>query len=239
MLALLAAKYEANLLNFTKLSKTNIIDSINTHKTAYLIQSLYNEAISLVKNDSNFLPLSVNEVIKTAIVNIGNPYNDKFVKTASFYRKIDVYTVASQFSIENAKSLENQLANYDVIIFNYARTSNSASRNYGIYQASLDFINKISNYKSVVVNLSANPYALKRFETLTNIKSILVSYEDNSFAQTSAASAIFGGINITGKIPFSASDIYKSGFGIELKKKRLTFIYIILIIILPPRNNLL
>jgi beta-glucosidase-like glycosyl hydrolase/CubicO group peptidase (beta-lactamase class C family) len=229
---ILAAKYDANLLKFKKLNKISIIDSLNTYYTADLIQRLYNEAITLVKNENDFLPLSVVDSVKTAIVNIGNPTNDKFAKNASYYRDCKVFNLNRRPNLQQINHLENQLANFDVIVFNYANTSNSAYSNYGIYQASLDFINKISAYKAVVVNLSANPYSLKRFESLSNVKSIIISYEENSFAQTAAAQAIFGGVQISGRIPFSSSNIYKSEFGIELKKKRLSFKY------LPTNNNL-
>lgn len=219
----LLAKYNHQLFNDTVLSKKNIVEKINTKTTKHLIQELYNHSITLVKNKNQTLPLFVDNSIKTAVVNIGGKNQNEFTKIASRYRNINSFSLPRNPQSSQLNKLKDDLNEYEQIIFNYCNTSNSPRYNYGLYQSVIDFITKQDKEKIISVNLGANPYSLKRFEDINSIDALLVSYQDNIYAQRAAAQALFGGIDINGKIPFSSSEEFPAKSGLTLKKSRLKY----------------
>ena len=219
----LIQKYQMGLNQWHDLQKVDIYNRINTPAEKALVKQLYRAAITLVKNDSNILPLSTNNKTKVAVVTIGFSKDNAFSKRISDYRKIDRYHLKSREELTSVKTMVDKLKNYDVVVVCIAKTSNSARKNYGIFQSSIDFTNLMAQETKVVVDIQANPYSLDRFTEGSAADAIIVSYQDNDAALEAAAEGLFGGFEINGTLPVGASKKYPAGFGLTLKKKRLSF----------------
>ena len=220
---ILVEKYKLDLFRFKPLDKQNIYKKINTTADKALIKELYRNAITLIKNDSNILPLTTSPKTSMAVVSIGFSNNNAFSKRINDYRKADRFHLASRSTLTDVKALVEKLKGYDVVIVSINKTSNSARKNYGIYQSSIDFCNLLGQKTKLVIDIQASPYSLKRFTEGTNAAAIIVSYQDNVSALEAAAEALFGGFTINGTLPVSSSKKYPAGFGMQLKKKRLSF----------------
>ncbi|MCK5857084.1 MAG: serine hydrolase [Bacteroidales bacterium] len=223
--SILIEKYKLGLNQFKPLDKNDIYNRINTPADKALIKQLYRNAITLIKNDSNILPLSTSPKIKTAVVTIGFSKDNAFSRRVSDYRKAERFQIKSRSTLSDVKMMVSKLKSYDVVVVCISKTSNSARHNYGIFQSSIDFCNLMAQETKVVVDIQGSPYALQRFTEGTKAAAIIVSYQDNNAALEAAAESLFGGFEISGTLPISSSKKHPSGFGIRLKKKRLSFGY--------------
>jgi beta-glucosidase-like glycosyl hydrolase/CubicO group peptidase (beta-lactamase class C family) len=220
---ILVYKYQMGLYQQEALDKENIYQKINTPADKALIKELYRKSITLLKNDSNILPLPTTDKVKMAVVTIGFSKDNAFSKRINDYRKAKRFHLDARVSLSAVKTLVSELKDYDIVVVVITKTSNSSRRNYGIYQSSIDFANLMAQKTKVVIDIHANPYSSVRFYEGSNAKAILVSYQDNDAALEAAAEALFGGSTIDAKLPVSASKYLPAGFGLELKKKRIDF----------------
>ena len=75
----------------------------------------------------------------------------------------------------------------------------------------------ISKENKVILNVFAKPYALMDIDT-EKISSVMVSYQNNSVAQSKSAQIIFGAIGSDGKLPVSLSEDFPLHKSIKTKK---------------------
>ena len=222
---ILIEKYKLGLSQLHPLDKTNIYKRINTTANKALIKSLYRNAITLIKNDSNILPLSTSPKSSMAVVSIGFSKNNAFSHRFNDYRKADRFHLDSRTSMNDVKALVEKLKGYDVVIVDVNKTSNSARKNYAIYQSSIDFCNLMAQKTKIIVVIQGSPYSLVRFTEGANAQAIILAYQDSDAALEAAAESLFGGFEISGSLPVSSSKDFSAGFGIQLKKKRISFGY--------------
>lgn len=220
---ILKYKYIANLNSITTLDKTNIYSKLNSNESIALNKLLFRNAITLIRNSDSLLPLSTDLRNKLAVVSVGVGKNNVFTNTILKYRKADLYNIKRNATTSEIQTLADKLKAYNYVVMAILNTNNSPSKNYGIYSSSYDLANLISQHSKLIIDVHANPYAVDRFINSSKNATILISYQEDSAAQEAAAEAIFGGSDIKGKLPVSINDSIKQGFGIELKKKRLSF----------------
>lgn len=220
---ILEYKYKANLHSVGKLESNNIYETVNSSSAKALKKQLYRNAITLVQNPEGFLPLTTDLGQRVAVVSVGVGKINLFSKTVLKYRKADLYNIRRNANISDIQNLANRLKDYDYVILTILNTNNSPARNYGVYTSSYDLANLLSQNNRLIIDVHANPYSVDRFVSSANSASIIISYQEDGVAQEAAAEAIFGGHDITGKLPVSINDTLRQGFGIEIKKKRLSF----------------
>lgn len=179
-------------------------------EAAALRKQLYQQAMTLVKNDDNILPLSALERRKIAVVEIGAG------EDWTFYDHLRTYADMAKFSLlaisEKSKrdQLLKALKDYDTVILGVDGMSKRSKRNFGISGATLSFVKALkATKKDLVVCLFGSPYALKYFGDYAD--GILVAYEDQPDAKIAAAEAIAGAIPVDGILPVTASKRFKEG----------------------------
>lgn len=220
---ILTYKYQMKLYKSNKLNTKDIYSRLNTPSNKALIKEIYRQSITLIKNDSNILPLTTDSKKSMAVVTIGFSKSNSFSRRMQDYRKVDLFHLDARSSLSAVKGLVKQVEGYDIVVICITKTTNSARRNYGIYQSSIDFANLIAQKTKVVIDIHGNPYSLSRFTEGCQASAVLVSYQDYSLGLEASAEALFGGYNITGKLPVSASKKYPANWGLHLKKKRISF----------------
>lgn len=216
---ILAAKYDLGLgYPMNNSDEPDPMLVINSQKNQDLIEQAYKEALTLVQNKNGILPLQARSSNSLAIVSIGmNEFND-FSKNILTHRKASLYSLPSRSSSSQVNALVDSLKTYDEVIVNVMDTRTSTRSNYGIYQATIDFVNQICQNSKIILVISANPYSATRFLQQCQPKAVLIAYEDNEIVHKVTANSIFGTNPIRGKLPVSISSKYKEGYGIETKK---------------------
>ena len=190
---LLRYKYLLEAGRKTPGSTDSICKAINSPEAEALIKRLAAASITVLKNQSSILPLSTTKV---SVVNIGAKAVNDFAETVAHYADI-------------------KATNPDVVIA-AVYNDNATSRE--------TFARLVSSSKDVVAVFFVNPYKMKKFAaSLPKCKAVVLAYDDIAAARISGAEALFGGIEVSGKLPVNLKGVAKVGEGISLPKIGLGF----------------
>lgn len=207
---ILSAKYDLGL--HVKPASLATSPDLNTEEGRALKELLIEKAMTLVKNDRNIIPLKdVSGSFATLAIGADSKTN--------FQNRVDDYCKANHFVIndpdkdDDADEILNSLSRYPVVIIGLTNMNNKQSANYGISDATRQFIDTLSSRTQVILLVFGNPYSLSNF---TSPAAILCAYDNDPEYQSAAAQAVFGGIPISGKLPVTAPPYsYQTGYEVS------------------------
>ncbi|MGB4742505.1 MAG: glycoside hydrolase family 3 N-terminal domain-containing protein [Flavobacteriaceae bacterium] len=215
---ILKAKYKVGLHQFKPIETTNLVADLNRQKDDVLYGELMENAITLVQNKKNNLPLKNLELHKIAYVKMGDADASPFINSLHKYTKVDVV---------NSKNLDGLIAslkNYNTVIVGFHKSNANPWKSYQFTDKELVWLYEISRTNNVILTLFAKPYALDDFKTFENFESILMAYQNSPIAQQKAAQIIFGGLSAKGVLPVSCGVKFKAGDGLQTTAlNRLTY----------------
>ncbi len=216
----LVYKYWAGIK--THRAKAADIDSaLNQEFHRELIRKLYEEAMTLLKNDSALLPFGDLSKKKLAVVTVGKGKEPVFLRELRQYADFDEFHISSSASLNTYTQMAEKLAAYDLVITGLHSSSLFPGSNYGLSQRAFDFTELTGQKTKNVVILFGNPYALKALGRSTSASALLVAYQNNKYTQEAAVEALFGAIATNGRLPVSASEAFQAGEGLSTAKQRL------------------
>lgn len=218
---ILRTKYQYVLPHIQPLKTQQLWSRLNTPADFALKQELYKHALTLIKNDSDLLPLKRLDTLKIASLNFGAEGINTFQTTLSKYTRINHYYCSKQLSEDALQKLIRKLSPYNCIILYNNAASDRASRDFGYSPDMQQLITKLKG-KKIIFCHPGIPYGLKQYTNLP-LNAILVSYEDHLYPRQYAAQAIFGGIPLTGQLPVSINPDFPAGTGITTEKTRLGY----------------
>ncbi len=215
---ILKAKYKVGLHQFKPIETTNLVADLNRQKDDVLYGELMENAITLVQNKKNNLPLKNLELHKIAYVKMGDADASPFINSLHKYTKVDVV---------NSKNLDGLIAslkNYNNVIVGFHKSNANPWKSYQFTDKELVWLYEISRTNNVILTVFAKPYALDDFKTFENFESILMAYQNSPIAQQKAAQIIFGGLSAKGVLPVSCGVKFKAGDGLQTTAlNRLTY----------------
>jgi len=215
---ILTYKSMVGLDNYNPVKETGIIEEINAPANELLNRRIFEEAITLVKNDNDLIPLKNLDTLRIASMTIGSRVSGTFQNTIGLYVPVEHFNISSKPTSSQIDKIKKGLADFNLVIVGIENTSNSSNKNYGISKEALQLIDEVKKQNSaIVLDIFGNPYALINFNDHQDLDAILVSYEDNETAKDISAQIIFGAIGANGKLPVSASNEFRSGMGISTK----------------------
>lgn len=189
------------------------LSKINSPEGFVLQKRLYQEAMTLVQNKGDLLPLSNLSKRKIAVVEVGNSAPSPFYKTLQKYAPISRFTLPASGSIAQRDALVKQLKGFNTVVIGVDGMSKRSSKGYGLSSATKTLSAKLKAQGSdVALVLFGSPYSLKYFGEQED--AILVAYEDREPAMVAAAEAVMGGIRVDGVLPVTASPRFKEGASI-------------------------
>ena len=208
-------KYQIGLNDYEPQKTERLNNDLNQNKYFVLKQRLYNEAVTMLENKKEILPLKKNSNKKIAVVTFGkdNSISAKLNENGIFNTP---FLISKDASEEEVKRTAKQLKSYDYVILNIRNTSSYPSKNYGITSAMINFVKELPNSTKLIFNLFGSPYALDKFSFGRNLSSLLVGYEDNDMVANAMVNIVMGKMSPKGKLPVSVSK-YKCGMGFEFK----------------------
>jgi len=177
-----------------------------------LKKTLYEKAITLVKNKNNIIPLVSHETIPCIL--IGIPKKQVLTTTLQQYIDIEVYELhANDINPEILNTLSTTIKTQKKIIIGLFGINKCAKQNYGISIPTLHLIDTLTQLGAeVILSVFGNAYALQLFD---NPSVIIQAYEEDVDAQVATAKVILGQINPEGKLPITASEKYYAGLGLR------------------------
>jgi len=210
-LKVLRYKYIAGLNRYKPIQTNGLKSRMDSPYTDWLIQKLNAEAITLLKNEQDLLPIKQLGTKKIAVVSFGESASTNFQQTMALYNKFDFFQLGSE---ANSSGLFAKLKNYDVIIC--AIHSNKVT-DYSALQS-------LANQKEVHLCFFISPYQLSRYkQSILSSKSVVLAYENTKYAQKAAAEVIMGGLPAKGKLPVTISGLFEYGTGLTTEKGRFSY----------------
>lgn len=207
-------KYKAGLnTKFVPIKTENLLADINKDEYKSLKQNLFDNAITLLRNDDDVLPLIYGK--KIAILTIG----DSDAKMCDTLKASGLKTTRLMLEPKDVKAKSTEmlasLKSYDYVVVNVRNTSMFATKDYGISKETVDFVNSVGKQNKMILNLFACPYALSRFELGDKVKAVVVGYEDKDEAVASVTKLLAGKLCPQGKLPVTVGQ-FKVGSGLTI-----------------------
>lgn len=214
---ILSYKYKANLNQYQPINLENLYQDLNTVEYEALNYKLYENAVTVIKNQDKLVPVRNIEKEKIAYIKLGNDTSDTFLTHLRNYASI------SEITNKNLDSVLVQLQDYTKVIIGYHK-ADGAWKNHNFSFKEMLWINQISKQNDLILTCFTKPYSLTNLKNFEDIETIIVAYQNNPIAQTIAPQIIFGSLGAKGKLPVSIDDEFKVNEGIEtLEIKRLGF----------------
>ena len=222
-LKILKTKYWLGLSQYKPVSSDRLWSGLNTQQGMILRNMLIENAMTVVSNKNDLLPLQRLDTLRIASVAMGARKRNHYQEYLSRYTDIDSYQIDKNASQKQYNTLLKNLESYNLVIISKHDSDRRASKKFGVTDQTVSFVSNLSKRKKVVFDLFASPYALDFYKKLDRLEATLVSYEDNAETQKASAQIIFGGIGAKGRLPVSVNKEIPEGTGLDTKKNRLGY----------------
>ena len=184
----------------------------------------FEKCVTLVKNEEEILPLTAGALGKrTAILSLSSDADDHFAGRP-FIRAVqkrwpgaaahycDAFSGREFLREARARALEA-----DVVILALFSSLRTSKGSVDLLAEHIDLVRELAwaNKKTIAVSFGS-PYFLRHFP---EVGAYLCLYRNTLPAQETAARALFGEIDIAGRLPVSIPGLYPVGHGLTLKKK--------------------
>lgn len=220
---ILKHKYLTGAVHRKKIDTTNLLADLNRMEYSRTAEKLLDQAITIVKNENFILPVAYPDTLNPAILIIGENKENSFESTLADFFNAPVYRLNREADVAEKQNVLNKIEENDLVIIGVVNTNILASRQFGISNGSIQFIERIARDKNVILVLFASPYSLDLFSNTSIFKGIVVAYQDKPYLHKRSAEVILGMQEASGHLPVSA-DVFAVNTGIETLKSRLTSI---------------
>ena len=207
-------KYRLGLTENQQPSELFVDNDLHQLKYYNLKQRLYNEAVTMIRNEKETLPLDKSQ--KIAVVTFGKKDNVTEKLEDEGY-DVCGYLINGDLNGTKKSQIINELKNYRQVVVNIQNTSIYATRNFGINDNMTDFVKEITKNNKIIFNLFACPYALDKFTFKKTPAAIVIGYEDTKEAVNAVVDVMTGKMNPIGKLPVSIGKKYKAGTGLSIE----------------------
>ena len=197
---------------FDKKNSNDTSELIN-QESELLSKELSKQAITVLKNHDNILPLVNLDSLKLAYVSIGDDVGDVFYNRLNNYVPINKYIHQA-----NSISLLKELKQYDLIILGAHYINNNFWDKHVVSFSDSVFVSKLCAQNNTVLNIFGHPKVLNSF-SFDALDALVLSYQNSFVSQELTAQLIFGSISASGRLPVSTNN-FSSGDGIVMNSMR-------------------
>ncbi|WP_026978618.1 glycoside hydrolase family 3 N-terminal domain-containing protein [Flavobacterium tegetincola] len=208
---ILTYKFKSGLNNYKPIDTLNLIKDLNPAKDAALQYKLYENAVTVVRNRDQTLPIKNYEKEKIAYVKIGDDVHTTFLTT------LQNYTEVTEVKEDNIDSLMVKLQPFTKVIIGFHK-ADGAWKNHDFKASELAKLDTIAKYKHIILDVFAKPYALLPIADFQDYDALIVSYQNTEVSQVVSSEIIFGAIGSKGKLPVSINNFYPVNHGLETKQ---------------------
>ena len=199
---ILKTKFLLGLQDLKPINPENINTDLNNTSHAEISEKLYANAITLLKDEKNLLPLSCSKT-----------YYYLPLEEAPFQTFVENLNFATTINLISKEEI-SQIPENSTVIVGFHKDNSTAYKPYKISQNSKDILTELSKKQNVILDVFGSPYALKDID-IASISTVLVSYENNDLSMKASAKALLGKTKISGKLPVIVNENLKAGTGIE------------------------
>lgn len=209
---ILMAKYKVGLHDYKPVNLENIASDLNTRSNNILYAELIENAITVVKNKTNVLPINDLELMNIAYVKFGEDDHTPYLNRLKQFAKV------TEVKANHLDELVTKLQAYNLVVIGVHKSNESPWKSYKLKDKDLTWLYEIARTNKVILNIFTRPYALLDLKTTENFESIVVSYQNSAIAQEKSAEALFGSIAVKGTLPVSSNELFPVNTSIKIEK---------------------
>ncbi|BDD03118.1 glycoside hydrolase family 3 N-terminal domain-containing protein [Aureibacter tunicatorum] len=211
---ILGYKYDVGLKTAPQLNVEDIDSRITTPYTLSLIEKLYEQSMTIARNEQGFLPISIIDTCEIASIELNRNSQSLFQSRLAKYVELETVNIAKGASV-NIENITQKLVNRNVVVMGFHGMNSNIKNNYGVNEQHIALGKKLKEQgKKVIAVIFGNPYSLRNFEWADYV---VCAYQDNKYTQAKAAEAIFGAISVSGRLPVTASEGFKVNQGFDTR----------------------
>ncbi len=199
---ILKTKFLLGLQDLKPINPENINVDLNNTSHAEISEKLYANAITLLKDEKNLLPLSCSKT-----------YYYLPLEEAPFQTFVENLNFGTTINLISKEEI-SQIPENSTVIVGFHKDNSTAYKPYKISQNGKNILTELSKKQNVILDVFGSPYALKDID-IASISTVLVSYENNDLSMKASAKALLGKTKISGKLPVIVNENLKAGTGIE------------------------
>jgi beta-N-acetylhexosaminidase len=203
---ILLTKYYLGLTKYVPRNPENINTDLNNGTHVKLAQMLYSNALTLIKDKEDLLPLNCKET-----------YYYVSLEEAPYQTFLEQLNLKTTVILKNPSEISTIPANSKVIV-GFHKDNSTAYKSFKISAESKTILAELNKTQKVILTVFGSPYALKDID-ISKTSTVLVAYENNDDSQTAVARALLDETEIHGRIPVLVNDNIKEGMGMDLKAR--------------------
>ena len=203
---ILLTKYYLGLNQYNNINPENVNEDLNNASHSALVQKMYANALTLIKDDKKLLPLDCKET-----------YYYVPLEEAPYETFLNQLNLGTTVIFKNSNEINTIPANSKVIV-GFHKDNSTAYKPYKISDASKKILSDLTKNQNVILDVFGSPYALKDID-ISKVSTVLVSYENNDDAMKATANGILGQTKISGRLPVLVNDQLKFGIGMDVEAK--------------------
>jgi beta-glucosidase-like glycosyl hydrolase len=203
---ILLTKYYLGLNQYNNINPVNVNEDLNNASHSALVQKMYANALTLIKDDKKLLPLDCKET-----------YYYVPLEEAPYETFLNQLNLGTTVIFKNSNEINTIPANSKVIV-GFHKDNSTAYKPYKISDASKKILSDLTKNQNVILDVFGSPYALKDID-ISKVSTVLVSYENNDDAMKATANGILGQTKISGRLPVLVNDNLKFGIGMDVEAK--------------------
>ncbi len=201
---ILAAKFDAGLSRSHGINLDNLTQRLNTPEATLLNQKLYAEAITIVRNANNTLPIRLLEDKHFAYIT-----SEETGPNTDFYSYLMKYVNAAYFTVNERTDLvelSDALTDQEVIIVGiFPQTSHA------IVERLDRLLNQLSATREIIYCDFGNETFLRSAESRATL---ITAYTNTTETLRAVPQVIFGALGASGVLPFTVSPQLREGTGV-------------------------
>lgn len=223
-LKVLKYKQKAGLDQYTPVKTESLYADLHNVENELLTRKIYEDAVTIIKNSDQIVPLVNLDTLKIATLAIGSAEINSFQNMLGNYASSDHFNLLSSFSENQSISMIKKLSGYNLVIISIHNTNIFATKNFGLTNETFQFIDKIAEKQKVILAYFGNPYGLNNILHPSKLASIVIGYQDTRISNEITAQIIMGSLGSKGRLPVLTSDSSFFHSGIDVKSiKRLQY----------------
>ncbi|MBA5246733.1 glycoside hydrolase family 3 protein [Marnyiella aurantia] len=203
---ILLTKYYLGLHKYEARNPANINNDLNNSKHTQIVQNMYANAITLLKDEKKLLPLDCNAT-----------YYYVALEEAPFQTVVDQLNLYTTVIVKKPSETSTIPANSKVII-GLHKDNSTAYKPYKISAESKKLLSEINKNHQVILSVFGSAYSLQDVD-ISKVPTVLVAYENNEDSMKATAKAVMGKTKVSGRLPVLVNQKLKAGMGIDLPAK--------------------
>ena len=204
---ILQTKYFLGLNQYNQVNPDNINGDLKNATHSAIVQKMYANALTLIKDDKKLLPLDS----KTTYYYVP-------LEEASYDTFLTQINTGTTVVVKKSDEINTIPGNSKVIV-GFHKDNSTAYKPYKISDASKKTLADLSKNQNVILDVFGSPYALRDID-VSNISTVLVSYENNEDSMKATANGLLGQTKIWGRLPVLVNDNLEFGMGIDVEVKK-------------------